>query len=602
MKPELLCRIRRFCAACALSALAGAPTTGHTDTVASVLGNFTVNQYCGVELNAYEVVVHYTVLFGQLPALRELHLADADGDGVTTPAERNAYVARLAPTFADQVALVLDDAPIPLRAAYWTTSVSSEPGGAFSLRLDVDLWSALPASTANGFHTLRLTNQNFPNAFGWQEIVVDAAPPIGVFATDAFSTSLTSGLQEVVPVMPATGPLHERAVHLSFTRGTVPAGAQPLQPRPGTVSAASPAATQASGGTSGAWLQGETRELIRLISTPNVAPHIAMLALLAAALLGALHAFSPGHGKTVVGAYLIGAHATPRHALFLGVTVTITHTLGVFALGFATLLASQHVAAERLFPILSLVSGLLVLGMGIVLLAQRWRAAREVLKQGPGQSRQTKATLGPTMAFRPIAQGAELGGSLHEIPMALTGGRHRHTHERPKHHADGHPHHEHEHDADHVHDISHVHYHGSRIHSHLPPGAAGEEVTWRSLLALGVSGGLVPCPSAMVLLLAAVAINKTAYGLMLVVAFSVGLAATLTAVGLAFSLRAETPLTAQQQRPLATVATGGKRWSDHTRGHPAVLWRRNRRPILASSRTLHPATVGCTAPATDCGR
>ena len=72
------------------------------------------------------------------------------------------------------------------------------------------------------------------------------------------------------------------------------------------------------------------------------------------------------------------------------------------------------------------------------------------------------------------------------------------------------------------------------MHSHLPPGAAGEKVTWRSLVALGVSGGLVPCPSAMVLLLAAIALNRTAYGMLLVLAFSVGLAATLTAVGLAF--------------------------------------------------------------------
>jgi len=72
------------------------------------------------------------------------------------------------------------------------------------------------------------------------------------------------------------------------------------------------------------------------------------------------------------------------------------------------------------------------------------------------------------------------------------------------------------------------------MHSHLPPGASGGKVTWRSLLTLGISGGLVPCPSAMVLLLAAVALNKTAYGMLLVVAFSVGLAITLTAVGLAF--------------------------------------------------------------------
>jgi ABC-type nickel/cobalt efflux system permease component RcnA len=79
-----------------------------------------------------------------------------------------------------------------------------------------------------------------------------------------------------------------------------------------------------------------------------------------------------------------------------------------------------------------------------------------------------------------------------------------------------------------------MHSHGGKMHTHLPPGAAGEQITWRGLLALGVSGGLVPCPSAMVILLAAVALNKTVFGMVLVIAFSFGLAITLTLVGLAF--------------------------------------------------------------------
>jgi nickel/cobalt transporter (NicO) family protein len=94
------------------------------------------------------------------------------------------------------------------------------------------------------------------------------------------------------------------------------------------------------------------------------------------------------------------------------------------------------------------------------------------------------------------------------------------------------------------------HSHGGKRHTHLPPGAAGERVTWRSLLALGVSGGLVPCPSAMVLLLAAVALNKTGYGMLLVLTFSIGLAITLTLVGLVF-LHARNRL-----RP----SSGGGRW------------------------------------------
>jgi ABC-type nickel/cobalt efflux system permease component RcnA len=225
---------------------------------------------------------------------------------------------------------------------------------------------------------------------------------------------------------------------------------------------------------------------------------VAFLALLGALLLGTVHALSPGHGKTIVGAYLIGSRGAPRHAVFLGLTVTITHTIGVFVLGFATLYASRYIVPERLFPILSLISAVLVLGMGLVLLVQRGRAARQALatvERAPAGTFQflkseTMATAGARgLIFAPGAQ--HLDSTMHS-------------------------------------------HGGGPMHTHLPPGASGEKVTWRSLLALGVSGGLVPCPSAMVLLLAAIALNKTAYGMLLVVTFSVGLAITLTLVGLAF--------------------------------------------------------------------
>ena len=234
------------------------------------------------------------------------------------------------------------------------------------------------------------------------------------------------------------------------------------------------------------------------ISGSRIEPQIALLALLGALLLGAVHALSPGHGKTIVGAYLIGSRGTPRHAVFLGLTVTATHTLGVFVLGFATLYASRFIMPERLFPILSLISALLVLGMGIVLLVQRARAARRALFASPAM---------PTTVFHAVEPAATPSGR----PLVVL---HAHDHS----HADG-----------------TLHSHGGEpMHSHLPPGAAGEKITWRSLATLGISGGLVPCPSAMVMLLAATALNKTAYGMLLVVAFSAGLAITLTAVGIMF--------------------------------------------------------------------
>lgn len=523
-----------------LAAIVAIPVTSRADTVASLLGNFTINQYCGLQVTADSVKVRYTVVFGQLPALRELHLADANGDGVTTQAERDAYVQGLAPGLASQLKIAVDGAPMPLRLTRWTSSLPTEQGG-FSLRLDTDFEGSLPPGITTGTHALSFTNQNYPGRIGWHEIAIQAIRPIQVFDTNGFGTSLTGGLTEALRTLPAAGPLDERSVRLSFTRGDAPPGTHLLQPRPRALQAQ--VGTQAPGGGETAWLQRQTQRVIGLISAPNVEPQITLLALLIAFVLGAMHAFSPGHGKTIVGAYLIGSRGTPKHAAFLGLTVTVTHTLGVFALGFATLFASRFIVPERLLPILSLLSGLIVFGMGMILLAQRWRGARLALARPPQKSsghHHGAPTPMAATAMGPIEDKA-LIAPLEPGPFS--------SHVAADHHHDQHGHHHydhsfsdhgHRHDHAHAHELadSHEHYgstnhsHGGRMHSHVPP--AGTDITWRSLLALGISGGLIPCPSAMVLLLAAVALNKTAYGMLLVLAFSVGLAVTLTAVGLVF--------------------------------------------------------------------
>jgi nickel/cobalt exporter len=171
-----------------------------------------------------------------------------------------------------------------------------------------------------------------------------------------------------------------------------------------------------------------------------------VLLLLAALGWGALHALSPGHGKAMVAAYLVGTRGTARHAVALGAIVTVTHTMGVFALGAVTLALSQYVLPEDLYPWLTLVSGLMVVGIGAGVLRSRLRRAR-----------------------------------------------------------------------------AHHHHH----HHHVP-----DEVSWRGIVGMGAAAGLIPCPSALVVLLAAVSQHEVALGLLLIVAFSIGLAGTLTALGL----------------------------------------------------------------------
>lgn len=192
------------------------------------------------------------------------------------------------------------------------------------------------------------------------------------------------------------------------------------------------------------------------------------LALLGAVLIwGATHALTPGHGKSIVAAYLVGARSTPWHAVVLGLTVTATHTLGVFILGIVTLFAAERVPTEKLYPRLGLASGLILAIMGAAMLMRRLRSA--------------------------------------------------HDHD-----------HHHNHDHHHHRDHDHAHHHHRHEHTHSHEGA----VTWRQLLGLGVSGGLLPCPAALVLLLTSVALQRTAFGLLLVLAFSIGLAGVLTLVGL----------------------------------------------------------------------
>jgi nickel/cobalt transporter (NicO) family protein len=192
--------------------------------------------------------------------------------------------------------------------------------------------------------------------------------------------------------------------------------------------------------------------------------------------LGAVHALSPGHGKTMISAYLVGARGTPQHALLLGLITTITHTLTVFLLGLGALFASQYILPEQLYPVLSVASGLMVCAVGIGLLRHRLRS--------------------------PL--------------LASCSHAHLHSHEPV---------------AGHAHE-SVASEHQSHIHDHSHAVALPPKVSLSSLVGLGIAGGLVPCPSALVLLLSAIALHQTAYGLFLVSGFSVGMASVLVVVGL----------------------------------------------------------------------
>jgi ABC-type nickel/cobalt efflux system permease component RcnA len=235
--------------------------------------------------------------------------------------------------------------------------------------------------------------------------------------------------------------------------------------------------------------------LAALVAERELTPAGMGAALLLALLLGAGHALAPGHGKTIVGAYLVGSRGTALHAVVLGLVTTATHTAGVFALGFVTLTLSHYVLPEQLYPWLELLSGALVAVIGVGLLLSRIA--------GLLHRRRADAAHAPDHHHGPGGHSTGVvGAPLH-------------------HHGPG----------------GHTHDHGEALADELAGRLGGSatsprRTSWRGLVALGVSGGLLPCPSALVVLLGAIALGRVGFGMLLIVAFSLGLAAVLTGIGL----------------------------------------------------------------------
>lgn len=418
--------------ALALAALAApAPAAAHP------LGNFSVNSYCRIEPSAGGVRLRYALDMAEIPTFQERAALDPDGDGATSPAELAGFADALAARLADGLSLSAGGRRLPLTAGERSAELRPGQGGLQTLYLRLELTAPLPEGA--GPWELAFSDPVFGGRPGWREVVVRAADGARLLASSAPAEDLSRELT-AYPEDLLLAPLASEGAQFSFALGAGPAAGGPA---PAATGAPTPLAPAPAGGP--APLAG---------------------ALLAALLLGAGHALTPGHGKTIVAAYLVGARGTVRHALFLGLTTTVTHTAGVFALGLATLLFSAWVLPERLYPWLGAISGATVMLIGATLLRQRLGAL--------------------------LARGAARPG--HGGDLDAHGG----------------------------------HDHGLGYHTHAPQDSA---VSWGGLLALGVSGGLLPCPSALVLLLGAVALGQPGLGLLLVLSFSLGLAGVLTAIG-----------------------------------------------------------------------
>ncbi len=402
------------------------------------LGNFTINRYSQIEPSGGRVYVLYVLDLAEIPTFQARDEVRSKGAA--------GYAATLSARIARGLRLSADAGLLALRELRHRLAFPPGQAGLRTTRLEVLL--ATQPLTAGRPARISYRDTNFAGRLGWKEIVVREGSGSRVLSSSAPSTSASNELL-AYPKDSLQSPLDVTAATARLVPGHGAGAPPPL------VSA------QAL----------EQRAAIRNVADSGFAAligrgHLSLLVILAslgAALFwGAAHALSPGHGKTIIAAYLVGQRGKVRHAAYLGGIVTVTHTIGVFALGFITLALSQFIVPDQLYPWLNLVSGLLVVGIGASVFVSRFRR--------------------------------------------------RLAHARA--HAHGHAHDHHHH---------HGHDHG---HSHVP-----QEPGLRGLLAVGVSGGLLPCPSALVVLLAAISLHRAAFGLLLILAFSAGLALTITGIG-----------------------------------------------------------------------
>ena len=487
--------------------------------LAHPLGNFTVNRYSRLELGAAQVMLTYVVDMAEIPTQQVRPEIDTDGNGNFSPAEQQAYLAKLIPSLQEQLQLEVDGQSQPWTLGEHVLTFPEGQAGLPTIRLRVQFSSQIGAGES--ISSASFTDQTFADRLGWQEVVVRAIDGVDLLTSNVPAVDLSQELTEYPSDLLQSPPAVNQA---QFQYQIASVGAGSSQPSMDVPNSQIMESLSADTDSPNAPLAASSDPFAELIHLPNLGPWTLFLALLAAFGWGAAHALSPGHGKTIVGAYLVGSRGTAKHALFLGLTTTVTHTAGVFALGLITLFASRYILPETLFPWLSLFSGLLVVVIG---LSMAWSWLQRFRAQKVGQHHHHHGHSHDEHhhhhGYSHDAHDHHHGHSHdeHHHPEEEGSGVHSHTHSHAMEHA-----------ADHAHSGLHTHD-GVHYHSHEVPGQDGEPITWRSLLALGISGGLLPCPSALVVMLGAIALQRVAFGLLLIIAFSMGLAGVLTAFGLA---------------------------------------------------------------------
>jgi nickel/cobalt transporter (NicO) family protein len=409
------------------------------------LGNFTVNRFSRIVVLPDHVRVDYVIDMAEIPTFQTMPSIDTDHDGAASAQELAAWATARAAAVVKHLDLTIDDAPVALQPAGAATQLLPGQGGLDTLRFEGTFVGDAPSDGS-----LAYRDGNFPGRIGWQEIVAVGAEGAALSQASVPSASVSDELRSY-PQNLLSSPLSVTATTAAFGPGHSGPAPEPI------TSDLAGAGVRARPLVEGGPFAG-------LLTNHGTA--LVLLGLAIAAAFGAWHALLPGHGKTLMAAYMVGSSSKARHAVSVGSAVAVMHTASVLALGLLVLTLEQTFRPEALYPWLGLLSGLVALGLGAYLLITR---------------------------------------------LAVWGRRHDGGH-------------------DHGHDPGPGgHTHGAGGHTHALP--EGTPLSSKGVLALALAGGILPAPSALIVLLGAIEAHRVAYGLTLVLAFSAGLAIALIAVG-----------------------------------------------------------------------
>ena len=462
------------------------------------LGNATVNHYDGLVLSPDHVLDKAVEDVAEIPSYQRRGRIDRDGNGTLSSKEASDYAASQCAAMAGAVRLSVGNTRVPLQVL---ASGYVERPGQIQLtigRLECELRANVDLSSKA---QVRFENLWDDDGIGWHEITA-VGDAVSIDRSPFPAKSISDELRRY-PGDLLSSPLDVR----SGTFSVLPGAGSSTYRLAGRLPVAGPAVKA---------LNNLATSFNGVVGRKHLTVGVGLLALLLSLLLGAGHAFLPGHGKTIMAAYLVGRRGRLRDVVTVGATVTVTHTAGVLILGLliASTSAFAPTAAEQLLGILS---GVIVAGVGVLLLVSALR------------NRHTPK-LSAALAPAPVLVGASgSGGPLERVEPHHADHDHDHDHEHE------HEHHSHtqEHTQEHPHDHeggTHKHgMFGGRGHSHDPSDKAFSRT---GLVGLGVAGGLVPSPSALLVLLAATALGRTWFGVFLVLGYGVGMALALCAAGL----------------------------------------------------------------------